>query len=322
MIALALCTMSWICYIVIMLKPAIQLPLNNTKFKNEDVKYNFPNVHNIPSSADDECPVVALSLSDNQGGRLYCSKCKSVRPERTHHCKECQRCVPKMDHHCLWINGCVDDSNYKCFFLFVFYVAFYCLWAESDILPRLLHAIRAELKEDISLKFAWRLYKLYLLCVYHLWKNVVLMIWYRRWIPLFDGVQTLGLKGINMHWYILAALGILFGLAVSGFALVHLYYILKNQTSIEYIADRPIYVRADFDQTGKNFEVVLVQPHTNIYDIGYYGNWCSVMGSNPFLWFIPIKASGDHCGFRKVFPYNANFCDQVIKEAQSLRKAR
>ncbi|KAI7906625.1 DHHC palmitoyltransferase-domain-containing protein [Cokeromyces recurvatus] len=301
-----------------MLKPACQLPLNNDKLTLEE-RYQFPRLYYVPSTIYSEPRVIALSLTGEEGEPLYCQKCNSKRPERMHHCRECHRCVPKMDQ----INGCVDDSNYKYFFLFVFYVACYCLWIEFDIIPKIVYAIRTEYKKDImTLKFCWELYKLYLSCIYHVWKNIILMIWYKEWIPLFHGVQGLHLTNINLHWYILTALGFLFGITLLGFTLVHLYYILTNQTSIEHIADRFIFVRADFDQTGNNFEVVQIQANNKIYDIGYFKNWCSVMGSNPFLWMIPVQASKGNYGFDKIFPYNPSFCKHIIQVAQLQHEAR
>lgn len=77
----------------------------------------------------------------------------------------------------------------------------------------------------------------------------------------------------------------MFGLTLTGFTIVHFWYIIKNQTSIEHIANRPIYIRADFDKSGGNYEVIATSNKTKrMYDIGLYNNWCSVMGSNPLLW--------------------------------------
>lgn len=47
-----------------------------------------------------------------------------------------------------------------------------------------------------------------------------------------------------------------------------------------------MYVRADFDRSGNDFEVVALEKYvTKMYDLGFYQNWCSVMGSNPLFWF-------------------------------------
>lgn len=73
-------------------------------------------------------------------------------------------------------------------------------------------------------------------------------------------------------------------MTLAGFTAVHFWYIIKNQTSIEYIADKPVYVRVDFDETRENFEVVKINSYKSIYDMGLYNNWCSVMGPNPITW--------------------------------------
>jgi hypothetical protein len=103
------------------------------------------------------------------------------------------------------INGCVDQDNYKLFFLFVLYVALYSLFVVFTLTPKLLKAIKAEIG-DITLSFCWRLYSVYITSIYFLWKNVSLIIWHRRWISLFSGVQGLGLDNISLHWYIITAL--------------------------------------------------------------------------------------------------------------------
>jgi palmitoyltransferase len=71
-----------------------------------------------------------------------------------------------------------------------------------------------------------------------------------------------------------------------GFTGFHLIYILKNDTSIEYIADRTIYIRADFDENGNNYEILPMDPYNlKLYNQGRLHNWCQVMGNNPLLWF-------------------------------------
>lgn len=78
-----------------------------------------------------------------------------------------------------------------------------------------------------------------------------------------------------------------------GFTGVHFYYIIKNKTSIEHIANRPSYIRADYDKTGGNYEVISIKK-TNMYDQGYYYNWCSVMGSNPFICLCNVLICDAH----------------------------
>lgn len=103
------------------------------------------------------------------------------------------------------INGCVDQGNYKYFFLFVLYVALYAVWGGFHVVRVLLKAIKYRIG-DITFDFYWKLYKVYLASIFHLWKNIASMFCYRRWIPLFTGVPSLGLDGISLQWYILSLL--------------------------------------------------------------------------------------------------------------------
>lgn len=60
------------------------------------------------------------------GKQRYCKKCKTIKPDRTHHCSTCKQCVLKMDHHCPWLATCVGLQNYKAFLLFLIYTSLFC----------------------------------------------------------------------------------------------------------------------------------------------------------------------------------------------------
>lgn len=77
----------------------------------------------------------------------------------------------------------------------------------------------------------------------------------------------------------------LFGSILIGFVGVHTYYILKNETTIEHISQRPTEVRVDFDESGHNYEVVTMHYNEKLWDVGYVYNWRAVMGKNPWTWF-------------------------------------
>ncbi|OBZ85036.1 Palmitoyltransferase ZDHHC2, partial [Choanephora cucurbitarum] len=279
-----------------------------------------------------------LTLSNQEGGPLYCGRCKIVKPERTHHCRECNQCTAKMDQGKCYtqadiapvvivfgreifpeeenrslcflsnrINGCVDQSNYKQFFLFVFYVALYSLHVEFTLLPYLLKLITTKMPDGkLTLGFAFKIYKIYLSSIYHFWRNALLILQHQKWIPLFTGVQGLGLEGVSLHWYIVCFLGFVFGVTVSGFALTHFCFIIRNKTSIEYVANRPIFVKVNPDPSKKESTVVTLtdkKEFKDMYDIGCYRNWCSVMGTSPFLWLLPFKGSPTTI----LFPHNPDF---------------
>ncbi|GAA5795998.1 hypothetical protein HPULCUR_001363 [Helicostylum pulchrum] len=145
------------------------------------------------------------------------------------------------------------------------------------------------------------------------------MIWQRKWIPLFTGVQGLtGLDHISSHWYVVTLLGFLFGLTLGGFAAVHFWYIIRNQTSIEYVADKLVFVRVNFDETENDFEVVKIRNDKTMFDMGLYNNWCSVMGSNPLLWLVPVTETKN----LKEYQFNLKFSSYVIDLAKTQRKEK
>ncbi|XP_017776348.1 PREDICTED: probable palmitoyltransferase ZDHHC20 [Nicrophorus vespilloides] len=73
------------------------------------------------------------------GSFRYCTECKLLKPDRTHHCSTCDACVIKMDHHCPWINNCVGFTNYKYFIILVMYAMIFCFFYASTTFEYCLH---------------------------------------------------------------------------------------------------------------------------------------------------------------------------------------
>eukprot|EP01083_Nonionella_stella_P090857 253901_1 len=63
------------------------------------------------------------SMIITKNSRLYCSKCRVFRPNRTGHCKRCNICVTRIDHHCTFLNNCVGSNNQRYFIQFIIYSA-------------------------------------------------------------------------------------------------------------------------------------------------------------------------------------------------------
>ena len=68
-------------------------------------------------------PKKAFPINSND----FCYKCKTPKPQLTHHCSRCQVCIFKMDHHCPWINNCVGHNNQKSYILFLTYTGLFSL---------------------------------------------------------------------------------------------------------------------------------------------------------------------------------------------------
>jgi len=63
-------------------------------------------------------------LCDQDGYQLYCSYCKRVKPNRTHHSVHTDSCVPVMDHFCPWVGTVIGQGNYKFFLQYLCSAAF------------------------------------------------------------------------------------------------------------------------------------------------------------------------------------------------------
>ena len=123
------------------------------------------------------------------GKPRYCKKCRTVKPDRTHHCSTCGRCVLKMDHHCPWLATCVGLRNYKPFLLFLTYASLFC-W--------LCFGVSA----------------------------------YWVWAAILDDAQMRE-SMLVVNTILLAVLGGIIGLVLSGFTGWHIYLAVTGQTTIE-----------------------------------------------------------------------------------------
>ncbi|EIE88227.1 hypothetical protein RO3G_12938 [Rhizopus delemar RA 99-880] len=121
---------------------------------------------------------------------------------------------------------------------------------------------------------------------------------------------------LDPQWIVLLILAFVFGFTVLGFTSVHLSYILRNETTIEHLADRPYDIRVDFDSSGHNFEIVSIAPENYLWEQSKRDNWRCVMGNHPLTWFVPIrKGLGDGI----VFPYSDKIYQNIIQRAQQQR---
>ena len=140
---------------------------------------------------EDEMPHGNMTTvtAKSTGTPRYCKKCRTVKPDRTHHCSTCKRCVLKMDHHCPWLATCVGLRNYKPFLLFLIYNSLFC-W----------------LCFGISASWVWA-------------------------AILDDEQMREGMRVVNT--ILLAVLGGIIGLVLSGFTGWHIYLATTGQTTIE-----------------------------------------------------------------------------------------
>ena len=225
------------------------------------------------------------SLINEENGRSsaqhYCSKCDNWKPDRCHHCSICNRCVLRMDHHCPWINGCVGHANHRYFFLFLAYLWFGCLYfsviAWLSVVRIQVHAyhLLGTIGEQVSES------------------DMALLT------SLGTNVQKCTLIGFVLAVMMAVALG-----ALGGF---HLYLILSNQTTLEYMTNsKPVKQLLVLQQNDK---FTSDTSPVNEYDLGRWRNLAvffnSVSGDSVLnggrgckpWWYamlpIPVQPNGD-----------------------------
>jgi palmitoyltransferase len=96
---------------------------------------------------------------------------------------------------------------------------------------------------------------------------------------------TLDLKDQEFHVSLTYLMLCLLSVGLSAFFIFHAYLVLFNYTTIEFLEKRGCQPPPD---------------HVNRYHLGAWGNVCSVFGSNPLTWWLPVRwtVEGDGLSFR------------------------
>lgn len=169
---------------------------NNTSLENQN---------RILDNCAKNLPVRNVTVA---GSIRFCEKCRTIKPDRTHHCSVCGECVLKMDHHCPWINNCVCFTNYKYFVLFLGYALLYCIY----ICLTSVRYFIAFWKVCSVLKHIKKNYKIF----------------------LFQGdLQGMGRFNILFLFFV----AIMFGVSLMSLFGYHCYLVLENRTTLGKLRD-------------------------------------------------------------------------------------
>ncbi|KAJ1557069.1 Palmitoyltransferase zdhhc20, partial [Nowakowskiella sp. JEL0078] len=101
-------------------------------------------------------------------------------------------------------------------------------------------------------------------------------------ITMFSDPSPGAMLRVDIQIIFLFIVAGVFGLCMVPFSGIHTLLILRNKTTIENLEG----ARRIRGRDGQALEASV-----NIYDVGTAKNWVLVMGSNPWLWFVPVATS-------------------------------
>ena len=207
---------------------------------------------------------VFIARADPSDQTRYCATCDVEKHDRVHHCSEVNRCVKKFDHYCPWVGGTLGHTRYKFFFLFITYVALYCVL----------------LVVTLSIAVA------------------------QRRSATRDAASTQHIPDNPGLWYACIAIAGFFAFLMVPFAIFHAHQIGTNKTTIESVEIRPIQLIVSTRIADEDGETLMVRQRitldqgVNPFDLGLHRNLQEVLG--PIIldkwvlfryinWLLPIN---------------------------------
>ncbi|KAG8412593.1 Palmitoyltransferase pfa5 [Metarhizium acridum] len=220
------------------------------------------------------------------GRPKWCSQCRQWKPDRAHHSREMGRCVRKMDHMCPWVGGMVSETSFNFFIQFTFYASCLCgLCAGIAI-----YCLVEELNSDRIQVDGW---------------VIAIMV-----ISLFFGLFALGMTLTGGRFLLTNITNIdmlrrrqTFNLAVrippgtpastkyQTITYPILPKVLGATRSGQLDDDAAASTSARDQDAFRTFAILKTEPYENPWDLGFWENWKSVMGNEPWEWFLPIRQS-------------------------------
>ncbi|KAF4589525.1 palmitoyltransferase PFA5 [Ophiocordyceps camponoti-floridani] len=244
----------------------------------------------VPPDQDPDSPGLEafyskdVFLCEPDGRPKWCSDCRQWKPDRAHHSSELDRCVRKMDHLCPWVGGMVSETSFNFFFQFTFYTFCYCVICLSACA----YALHQEKLRGPKVD-GWFIAVVAIASIFTFFTLAMTLTSARLILTNYTSIDILRKSQVIF-------------LAVR---------IPRNSpsteafTTVSYPLERPppsmsdtSHARSSMDRdpsrdrrATRKFAILRLEPNDNPWDLGYWGNWKSVMGSNVFEWLLPIRHS-------------------------------
>ncbi|KAH7130545.1 DHHC palmitoyltransferase-domain-containing protein [Dendryphion nanum] len=200
---------------------------------------------------------------DHQGSPLWCERCHSFKPDRTHHSAQLGRCVRRMDHYCPYAGGIISETSHKFFIQFLFYGFLY-----TGFVLIVTAYYFAERKHKLNSSPATWIVALSLAALFFLFTFGMFMT---SFYNLSTNQTTIEVMQRDFVHYI----------ALRG----------SSPGSSTFTSDQSVIISEIQRSLSRSFIIVQTEPGTRLWDAGPLANIRSIMGNNVFQWFLPIGIS-------------------------------
>ncbi|OTB11043.1 hypothetical protein K445DRAFT_322389 [Daldinia sp. EC12] len=259
-------------------------------------------------------------VCENDGRPKWCSECSTWKADRVHHSSEIDRCVYRMDHYCPWVGGMIGENSFKFFVQFTTYTACYC----GVVLGAAASSLRKEISEGSPLDPHF-IPAIVLAAFFGLF-TFLMSVTSMRYI--FSNMTNVDMIGYQSKVYQLAVRVPRGTVSTDKFTVVT-YPLPRGDEDTNGWSNgaaraganengaSPVQIRpsARDDLATRTFAILKTEPGENPWDIGIWGNWKSVMGTNVIDWILPIRRSpcANHEGHESFYPMGHVLTDVLAR---------
>ncbi|KAI1811948.1 DNA/RNA polymerase [Poronia punctata] len=218
-------------------------------------------------------------VCETDGRPRWCTECCNWKPDRAHHSSEIGRCVYRMDHYCPWVGGMIGETSFKFFVQFTTYASLYC----ALVLGSTAYTLRRQISHGSS-PDPYLIAAIAISAFFGLFAFLMTVTSMRYVFLNMTNVEILGFE--TKSWQL--AVRVPRGTRSDKFGVV--VYPLPNEANDQRYT---VPATSRDDLATRTFAVLATEggAQENPWDLGFWRNWQTVMGTNPFDWLFPIRSS-------------------------------
>ncbi|KND92085.1 Palmitoyltransferase PFA5 [Tolypocladium ophioglossoides CBS 100239] len=227
-------------------------------------------------------------VCEADGRPKWCSECRQWKPDRAHHSSELDRCVRKMDHLCPWVGGIVAETSFNFFFQFTLYTACLCFICIATAA----YSLQMQNQQGRGLD-GWVIVVIVLAAVFGFFTFAMTLTSARF---IFTNITNIDMLRKTQVFFLAVRIPLN---SPPSDKFPSIVYPLQPYQAWEAPGQGQTqpnggaggHGSARDQQAARRCAILRTEPRENPWDLGYWGNWKSVMGNNVVEWLLPIKHS-------------------------------